>query len=113
MALGDLLFGASGVTSTSTSSEYDLGGPTIVAVRVYGVGGTASATVLVEEKLRSDEETWATVATLGTSFATTAATWQGPISGIMRVRVSAYSSGTVKGTIAAWSAIDGHRVVGA
>lgn len=110
-ASADWLFTASGVTATATSTySYDLGGPGMVSVRIYGVSGTASCTVIIEEKLRSDEETWGTVATLGTSFATTAGTWTGPASGIIRVRVSAYTSGTVKGTIAAWSST-GVRIV--
>lgn len=110
MASADWLFTSSGVTATSTSSEYQLGGPGIVSIRVYGVGGTASATVVVEEKLRSDEETWGLAVTLGTSFTTTATTWTGMSSGTIRVRVSAYTSGTVKASIAAW-ATDGRQVV--
>ena len=43
----DWLFTASGVAATSTSTSYDLGGPGMVSVRVFGVSGTATATVVI------------------------------------------------------------------
>jgi len=110
VASADWLFTDVGVASTYTSAEYQLGGPGMVSVRIFGVGGTASATVIVEEKLRSDEDTWGTAVSLGTSFSTSATTWTGPCSGTIRVRISSYTSGTVKGSIAAWRS-DGYQVV--
>lgn len=96
--------------AASVSTTYQLGGPGFVAVRVYGVGGTATATVVIEEKLRDDEETWGQVKEIATSFTTTAATWNGTASGNLRVRISSHTSGKVKGTITAFNSY-GYRII--
>lgn len=92
-------------TTASSSSTYQLGGPGFVAIRIYGVGGTKTATVVLEEKLRTDEDTWGLVATIGTSFATTASTYNGTASGNIRVRISSYTGSAygLKGTLTAFN----------
>lgn len=92
-------------TTASSSSTYQLGGPGFVAIRIFGVGGTKTATVVLEEKLRADEDTWGLVSTIGTSFATTASTYNGTASGTIRVRVSAYTGSAygLKGTLTAFN----------
>ncbi len=99
-------------TTASTSSSYQLGGPGFVAIRIFGVGGTKTATVILEEKLRSDEDTWGTAATIGTSFATSAGTFNGTASGTIRVRITAYtgSANGLKGTLTAFTS-SGVRIV--
>lgn len=91
-------------TVGSTSSTYQVGGPGFVAIRIFGVGGTATATVVLEEKLRLDEDTWGTIATIGTSFATTAATYTGTACGNIRVRITAYTGSAygLKGSMTAF-----------
>ena len=86
------------VTTTATSSTFDVSKSDVIRVQVWSAAGSV-ATVQVECRSRSDAPWFACVPSGITNPDATGEYWSLPLTMQVRVRVSAYTSGTISASV--------------